>query len=251
MPGKYRIGLFVLAFFGTLIITAPASLLAPILHGLSSGRFELTNSHGTLWNGEATPLLHLNGGSSVPLKAMHWEIQLRPLLTGTIKVQLKWDKSSTSEPTELALHGKQLEITHLALPLPAQLISEASPFLQPAQFVGSLKIQSDKLILSNQHIEGQATIHWTNAGSALSTINPLGNYQINLANAAENITMALSTTSGVLLLAGQGNWSTAQGLHFQGKARAAEGQTEMLSELLHHLGPEESPGIHSISISSP
>lgn len=251
MFGKFPFALFAVAFTGTLVITAPATLLSPATSALSAGRLDLANCHGSVWQGGATPLLRLRDGTALALPGMHWNIPLGTLMTGTLKADIHWDATPRAEPMELSIRGKQLEIRNMLVPLPVQVIAETSAFLKPAQFSGSLKIQSDRLSVSGQDLEGSATIHWTDAGSALSSINPLGNYQINLVSDVKGLAIALSTTSGVLQLDGQGNWSASQGLQFHGKARAADDQQEPLAELLQHLGPEVSPGVHTISVMDP
>jgi general secretion pathway protein N len=102
------------------------------------------------------------------------------------------------------------------------------------------------LTYAEDALQGNATARWREAGSAMSSVHPLGDYQIDINASRDKISATLSTQGGALLLGGQGDWSRPQGFHFYGTARATN-QTE-LNELLHHLGPESSPGVYQISI---
>ena len=97
-------------------------------------------------------------------------------------------------------------------------------------------------------MEGAAIVDWQQASSALSSIAPLGDYRLALNGAGNNIHIGLSTTTGILVLEGDGNWLGGRGLEFHGKAQASAGNYENLTELLHHLGPEISPGMHAFNL---
>jgi len=246
--GKRVLALFVLAYLLTLLITAPASLLDRGVQYMTDGRLLLANASGTVWQGGATPALRGRTGSFIALEPLHWDVAVLPLFTAEIKTRLQWDDLPPASAMETIISFKQIELQHALLLLPAQVLEEISPMLKPAQFRGQLQIQSDRLILSKLGIEGTAVVDWQQASSALSSIAPLGNYRLTLNGVSETINIGLATTSGVLLLEGQGNWSAARGLEFHGKARAAEGKQDSLAELLSHLGPQETPGVHTITL---
>jgi general secretion pathway protein N len=147
---------------------------------------------------------------------------------------------------ELTLSRDAIILNNLLLPLPAEVIGELSPYLKPAQFSGNLTIESRQLSYADNRLQGNATARWIQAGSAMSAVHPLGDYQIDIAAAQGSLRATLSTQRGALLLSGQGSWSPAQKFHFNGAARATD--QAALSELLHHLGPETAPGIYQISL---
>ena len=246
--GKRVFALFVLAYLLTLIITAPASLLDKILQSMTDGRLLLANASGTLWHGAATPALRQQKGSLVALQPLHWEVAVLPLFTAKIKIRIQWDDLPPASAMETIVSFKQIELQHALLLLPAQVLEELSPILKPAQFRGQFQIQSDHLVFSKRGLEGAAVVDWQQASSALSSITPLGNYHLTLNGAGDSINIGLATTSGVLLLEGQGTWSAPRGLEFHGTARAAEGKQESLAELLSHLGPQKSPGVYSFTL---
>jgi general secretion pathway protein N len=235
-------------YVSLLIITAPASLLDSPLKSLVDDRLSLANCQGTIWQGSATPTLKIGKQSRMSLHTLHWHIRPLALLTGQLKAALTWDDMASITPTEMTISRKSVALSNLQLSLPAEIIGELSPFLKPAQLSGNLNIESRALTYSDGQLQGNATARWNQAGSAMSTIHPLGDYRIDIEAAKNNLHATLSTLRGALLLDGQGNWSPAQKFHFNGTARAAPESQAMLSELLHHLGPETAPGVYQINL---
>lgn len=248
MAGRGIFALFVLAYLVTLLVTAPASLLDRCLQYASQGRLFLANANGTVWNGTATPALRPQKDHFIVLQPLRWEIDALPLFAGKIKTRLQWSDLPPAPATDTTISLDRVELHNALLPLPARVLNEISPMLKPAQFRGQLQVQAGHLVFTKQGIDGTATVEWRQAGSALSGINPLGDYHLALSGAGGQINIGLTTTSGILLLNGQGVWSAAHGLEFHGKAQASSGNYDNLTELLHHLGPEESQGVHGFNI---
>lgn len=229
-----------------LLVTAPASLLNPLIQRMSHERLSLANCQGSIWHGSATPLFLTGKNSSLALHTLHWNIRTQALLLGKLKAELDWDGVESVTPMQLTLGKSSAMLTHVLLPLPAELIGELSPYLKPAQLSGNLVIESPQLTYTDKQLQGNATARWSQAGSALSAVHPLGDYQIDITVAHNDLRAVLTTLSGALFLDGQGSWSPAQKFHFNGTARATDQAN--LNELLHHLGPESSPGVYRISL---
>ncbi len=246
--GGHALALFFLVYLLTLIITAPAFLLDRGVQYMTDGRLLLANTSGTVWRGAGIPALRGRTGHLIALEPLHWDVAVLPLFTAKIKILLRWDDLPSAAAMEVTITFKQIELQHALLLLPAQVLEEISPILKPAQFRGQFQIKSDHLVLSKRGTEGAAVVDWQQASSALSSIAPLGNYHLTLNGAGETINIGLATTSGVLLLEGRGNWSAARGLEFNGKARAAASKQDSLAELLSHLGPQETPGVHALTL---
>ncbi len=240
--------LFALAYLFSLAIMAPASLLDELVRHYSQGRLAMANTSGTIWKGAAIPVLITGDGHLIATQYLRWDIDFLPLLKGMIRARLLWDDQPQGSATEVQVSGGQVELSHALIPLPARLLNETSPILKPAEFRGQLEIRSNHLVYSRRGMDGVAIADWLNAGSALSSIDPLGNYRLRLNGAGNSVSVDLSTTSGVLVLDGQGKWSAASGLDFQGRARASAGNQERLNELLRNLGPEQSPGVFTFNL---
>ena len=253
-PEKYRwltrraLILFVMVFILMLFIKAPAGVLNGWLQSASQGKLVLANTSGTVWKGAGTLAFPQRAGGFIALGPLHWDVALLSLFGGKLKVMLHWDDSPEAAPTEVVISPSRVELSHLLVTLPAVAIGEVSPLIEPVQLQGQLLIKSDHLVITPQGTEGTAYADWLNAGSALSTVNPLGKYHLTFNGAGEHLQIVLATTSGALVLEGQGNWSRPNGLEFYGKAYAAEGNQERLAELLAHLGPQESPGVHTLTL---
>lgn len=240
--------LFAIAFIITLIVTAPATLLARMVEAGSNGQFVLANAGGTVWHGSATPAIRQRTGNFVALEKLHWDIDWLPLFTGKIITRLRWENVEQALPMVATFSFSQIELRNAILPLQAAILGELTPMLQPVQLSGKMQIKSDLFTFSKSGINGNAIADWTNAGSVLSTVNPLGSYRINLAGAGERLDVTLITTSGALLLEGKGSFTRNQGLKFQATARATAESKGRLDELLNNFGPESAPGVHAINL---
>jgi general secretion pathway protein N len=168
------------------------------------------------------------------------------MLRGQLSAEMNWDDLQTAAGMTLLAYRHAIVLNNLHLPLPIEVIGELSPFLKPAQFSGNLLLESPQLTFIDNHLQGSATAHWNQAGSAMSAVHPLGDYQIEMTANQNSLSATLSTRAGVLQLSGQGNWSPAQKFHFNGTASATPESNGALTELLHHLGPELSPGVYRI-----
>jgi general secretion pathway protein N len=246
--GKLTVVFFVLALLIELLITAPASLLDWGLQYGSSGRMFLANASGTVWQGTATPALRTKDGRAITLPFLRWKIVAQSLLSGKIHAILQWDDQSNAAATEAIISAKKIELNHLQLQLPARVLEEASVMLKPAQFRGQLQIQSDHVEIQDRSMLGIVMVDWRQASSAISTIAPLGEYHLTLNGAADRINIGLTTTSGILVLEGEGNLPKGSGLEFHCRAHASTGNYDKLAELLHHIGPEVSPGVYGFNL---
>ncbi len=229
-----------------LLVTAPASLLDALIQRITHERLSLSNCQGTIWHGRATPVLHMGKDSIMALQTLHWHIRVQALLLAKLKADLGWDNTDFVTPMEITLSYDSIILNNVLLQLPAKVIGELSPYLKPAQFSGNLTIESHQISYIDSRLQGNATAKWIQAGSAMSAVHPLGDYQIDISASQDKLRVTLSTQRGALMLGGQGGWSPSQKFHFIGTARATEHAA--LSELLHHLGPETAPGIFQISL---
>lgn len=247
MNKKYW-ALLLFTYLIVMIITAPASLLSQLLAYASNGKVELANTQGTIWSGFASPILRQKKGGLITLSSLHWNIAPLALFTGKLIAQLNWDSEQTIEPMLVTVSANQVELQHTYIPLPAILLDEASDFLKPAALRGQIILKSDSLTITRQGLQGSATADWLNASSLLSSVSPLGDYHLTFSGSTAGLDFSLKTTSGALILAGQGSFSASTGLDFKGTAQAAKGKEEALHELLANLGPEVTPGVNTFSL---
>lgn len=240
--------LLLVTFIISLIVTAPASILNLVLDKASNGKIALANTAGTIWSGAGTPVLRQKNGGLITLNSLHWNIAVLDLFSGKLNTQLKWDIDQPVAPMNVVVTANQIELQHIYVPLPGTLLDEASDFLKPAVLRGLIILKSDSILISKQGLQGVATADWLNASSLLSSVSPLGDYHFTFSSTPAGVDITLSTTSGALILAGQGHFIESAGLDFNGTAQAAKGKEAALHELLSNLGPELTPGVNTFSL---
>ncbi len=228
-------------FFVGFLAFAPASLMSYALQRLSGGALSLAQTNGSLWRGTGVALLRQKTGY-LALGIYHWQLQMP---SASLRVL-------ASESTPMTVRYQPVSggvsIDDLHLTLPASILTIAAPQLGPYQLEGSLVANGDHLTLNADGMKGQIAVDWTRASSALSQIRPLGDYRILLQGNGRNVDAKLSTLSGKLQLTATGSFDKAGQMQITGTAQAAPGSAEELSELLHHLGPEVSPGVFTLAL---
>jgi general secretion pathway protein N len=224
-----------------LLVFAPAQWLASALEQASAGRVLLTNARGTVWDGTAQLLLTGGAGSreatALP-SALDWHIRPHG---GKLEVKV-YASCCTQQPLQLQLRprwgGVTLGLADGQSNWPAQLLAGLGTPWNTVQPTGQLALSSQGLSLDL--IEGRVTI----AGSArmdvidlssrLSTLRPLGSYQLIL-QGGPSAALELATVSGSLQLTGRGQWIGSR-LRFDGQAQAVPDRVEALSNLLNIIG---------------
>lgn len=249
MPRKKILALFVVVFSITLIVQAPAVLLGVWVKQTSQGIVELAAPTGTIWSGSATPVLGFKRSTSLPLERMDWSVSLLSIFFGNIKVQLRASATPQQPPSEIYFNTRQVELRNMALELPASVLGEINPLLQGMSLQGEVQLSAENLVIRyNSAISGKLTANWLMAGSALSPVNPFGNYRFDLTGLNDKVQIKLSTLSGDLILNGQGEWLTSNKLSFQTSAKAIGTSKEVFTEMLRRLGPEIEPGVFSFKV---
>lgn len=250
---KFAWILGVSVFIFSLIAHAPASLLSYAIAQLDSPQQDnpqqgaqgllLTQTEGSLWAGK-TQVAIVTPATQETLGLLEWAVSLRHLHSGQIGLTLSWNQTAAATLNVTSLFDMNaiaLEVNQLALQLPASVISAFVPSLSAASLGGQLLLNSEHLTLTQDAIKGLLTVHWNQANSPLSPVNPLGQYQLTLNGLGQALTMQLLTQDGAMQLVGNGEWSKQMGLKFQGAASTTEENKAKLAPLLHIIGEEESP----------
>ncbi len=234
--------LFGSVFFIGLIAFTPASLMGYALEHISGGTLSLAQTTGSLWQGSGVALLRQNTRYQT-LGSYRWHLQLF-----SASLQVQTGESALMTVRYVPFAGR-INIENLHLTLPASALELAAPQLGPYQLQGTLEVSSDHLSADAAGLNGQVTMDWTRAASGLSDIRPLGDYRILLQGNGAALDAQLSTLSGKLLLSGKGRFDKANGMNINGTAQAAPGMAAAeLNELLHHIGPEVSPGVFTLAL---
>jgi general secretion pathway protein N len=245
---KLHFGIFAATFVAALAALAPATLMNTWAARFSDGRLVLAGASGTLWHGTATPVLQLKDAPPLRLGSMAWQVSLRPLWRGQFLLRVTDQAAPQQALAEIYVGLRRIELRNVHLDLPAAAMGGLNPLLQAMRLQGRLAVSANSLVLArNGAITGAADATWQTAGSALSPVNPFGNYRLDVNGAGDTVKIALATLSGDLQLNGQGAWH-AGALAFQATASANGPRKDAFAEMLHHLGPETSPGVFSFSL---
>jgi general secretion pathway protein N len=226
----------------TLVLWAPARWLAAGVELALGERVRLSDVRGSVWHGSTQVTLTAGAGSvdSVSLPGrLDW--QIRPAWMGAVAyvsanccmsqaLQIHW--------AVLGLNRLQVTLSDAVSQWPASLLSGLGTPWNTIQARGQLQLSTQGLraLLHNgeAQLEGQVQLDATHMSSRLSTLQPMGSYRLTL-QGGQPSTVALTTLEGSFELVGQGRWD-AQGLHFQGEAKANADRVEALSNLLNIIG---------------
>ncbi len=244
-PWRWAMTGVMLGAMATLLLCAPAQWLAQGVAWATHDQLLLQEARGTLWQGSAQVVL-AGGAGSRDAQALPGRIAwtLQPLNTAEL-LSLQSDCCMTA-PMHLRAsrtgYGVQLHLSDTPSHWPAALLSGLGAPWNTLQPQGDLVLTPERLSLqwlSGQwRVEGSLKLTARDMASRLSTLKPMGTYQVDMTTAASPsgaLDVTLRTVSGGLLLSGQGQWS-GQRLRFQGEASAAPEHEAALDNLLSIMG---------------
>ncbi|CAB3631027.1 general secretion pathway protein GspN [Achromobacter marplatensis] len=194
----------------------------------------LADASGTVWQGSAWIALGPKGSQRVLPQPVQWQWRwnamaleiTHPWLQGPLRARVGW--------TGLSLPAQSLRVPASVLPALGAPWNTLAP-------EGMLEISWQALRLGGPLPTGPiADLRWRNAGTALTSVAPVGTYLLRVQGTGKpGAALALSTESGVLAVSGQGN-VTARGVNFEGQATfaasATDAQRAALDGLMSTLG---------------
>ena len=252
-PRAIRHGFNLLGFLTLLSLTSvlvlilqwPASWAAASFNRLTHERVLLLEARGTIWNGSALLALGAGPGGGAATawpQRLHWSLGLSGL--SQITLHLQPDAISSASPWSWALQwrpsGWQVQVSDVDWHLPTTWLSGLGSPWNTLQPEGRLHLQSRSWAWRQEgqtvQTSGQFTLTLEQFATRLSSLKPLGDYQLAFIGAADT-RIRLTTLAGALQMEGQGVWRQGH-LQFVGEAWAREAQDESaLSNLLGVIGP--------------
>jgi general secretion pathway protein N len=233
-----------------LVLHAPAHWLANGVGLLSHGQVLLHDTRGTVWQGSAVLSLAPGSGQrdlgelrSLPERLdWRWGWAWPGLMLSlsnpccTPATPMRWRVSA-------GLDGLHLKLDDHRSVWPVQVLAGLGAPWNTLQAEGQLQLQSTgfEILLASDALRwhGQATAQLHNLSSKLSTLRPMGSYELALQAGSEpgstTPALHLHTLNGPLRLQGQSHWH-GQRLGFKGEATADEGAEAALSNLLNIIG---------------
>ncbi len=235
-----------------LLIHLPAQWLAQALFKATQGQVQLQEAKGSVWQGSGKLVLTGGEGSRDALALpgrIHWQTGMS--LNSVNLPQFNFNLNAPCCMTQSArlslqaperLQVWQLQVDDHQSQWPAHLLSGLGAPWNTLEPEGTLRLETKQLRVNLQTqpawLQGGITLTAENMSSKLSTLKPMGTYQINLGGASPTNplpSLSLTTQSGSLLLSGQGQWQGSR-LQFRGEASAVPEHAAALSNLLNIIG---------------
>lgn len=228
----------------TLLVFFPAGWVASIVEKQTGGRLTLGDAQGTLWRGSA----FIGGAASAngavtPLLPGRFSWRISPsVLWGSVDVELQ-NAQALSQPVNLRGSWSHWQVSPAALLLPADGLGGLGAPLNTVAPTGSMRLSWStlQLALEKQQFSavGRTTLQMTDMASRLSSLRPLGSYELDFDWQGQQATLTLRSIKGPLLLDGSGSLQQGR-MQFSGQAQAAAGYEETLASLLNLLGQRRS-----------
>ncbi len=228
------------AYALALIATAPATLVDAGLQRASHGRLRLAEAQGTLWSGSGQIEIRDAGGRTGVAKSLAWRFLPESLLRGRLVSEVELDQSARRFPVTISL--SRIEIANAEISLPATVLGLGVPKLAPLGLTGDVLLRVASLSIERKEMQGNATLQWRDAGSVLTPISPLGDYELRLDGEGATVHAYLRTIQGPLRLEGKGSWANGNHPVFLATARVPAQHQQQLAPLLRLIAVERGEG---------
>ena len=223
-----------------LVATAPATLLDGALARSSHGRLRLAQAQGTVWSGTGLLEIRDASGRSGVAKSVTWRVMPQSAWRGRLACEVRLDDPAKAFPVMVSV--STLEVTNADINLPATVLGLGVPKLGPLGLTGDVLIHIPNLSVKRDAMNGTATLQWLAAGSSLTSVSPLGNYELKLDGEGMTLHAYLRTLEGPLWLDGKGAWKQGTNPDFLANARVDPGYEQQLSPLLRLIAIERGEG---------
>ena len=233
-----------IAYAATLVAFAPATLLDARLEQISDGRLRLAGAEGTLWSGAGWIEVRDANGTAGVARRIAWRVLPESLLRGRLAAEVELDQAAKPFPVAISL--SRIEVADAGIRLPAAALGLGMPKLAPLRLTGDVLVNIPRLSLERGRMDGDATLQWLAAGSALTPISPLGEYEVRLSAAGSTVQAALSTLQGPLQLDGKGSWSNGAAPNLLVTVRVPAQHQEQLAPLFRLIAVERGTGIFEL-----
>lgn len=237
-----------IAYAVALLALLPATLADAGLSSASAGQLRMSEAHGTLWSGAGTIEVRDARGRTGFGMRLAWRLRPAALLRARLAYDLAFD--AASRPFLASLSWSGLDLEDAALNLPAAALGLALPTLAPLGLLGDLQLRVPRLSFARGAAHGSATLQWLIAGSALSPVSPLGDYELRLEADGLAIHATLQTLRGPLQLDGQGGWTRGAKPVFRATARMPADVRPRLTPFLRLIGVEHGDGSFDLRINT-
>jgi len=238
-PGACVVAL--IAFSSGLIALAPATLFDRIISSYSDGKVRLSAARGTLWVGEGRVELRNAQGHSNFTRTLAWRLLPARLAHAQLAYEINLNQAGHI-PLAISPWPSRVELFDAKIVLPASLIGMAVPRLTPLRLTGDLRIHIHRLNVEPDKLRGDVRMQWQNAGSELSPISPLGEYEFRFDGEESKAQLTLRTVRGPLQLDGRSDWTQGKNPVTAVTARVSPQEQQTLAPLLRLIAVERMDG---------
>jgi len=240
MKRRYLIAIGLFVYTVAVIATAPATLVDSGLQRASDGRLRLAEAQGTLWSGSGQIEVRDSGGRTGVAKSLAWRFLPQSLLRGHLVCEVELDQSARRFPVTISL--SRIELANADVSLPATVLGLGVPKLAPLGLTGNVLLHIASLTIERKAMQGNATLQWRDAGSVLTPISPLGDYELRLDGEGATVHAYLRTIQGPLRLEGKGSWANGNHPVFLATAQVASQHQQQLGPLLRLIAVDRGEG---------
>jgi general secretion pathway protein N len=169
------------------------------------------------------------------------------LLRGRLLAEVELDRDA--KPFPVAISFSRIDIADAGVSVPAAVLGLGAPRLAALRLTGEMRVKVPRLSFERGQMQGDATLQWRAAGSALAPISPLGDYEVRFKAAGPAVHAALRTLEGPLQLDGKGTWSDGAPPSYLVTALVPAQHREQLAPLLGLIAVERGAGRFELSSS--
>lgn len=247
---RWRLLAFALVAYGVALAAfAPATLIDARLQRMGAGTLRLAEARGSLWSGAGWIEVRDAHGRAGIARRLAWRVLPESLLRGRLVAEVELDQAARPFPVTISL--SRLDIGALRVRLPAAALGLGMPRLAPLKLTGDLLVDVAHLSFERGRTDGAATLQWRAAGSSMTPVAPLGDYEVRISADGPAVRAALSTLEGPLRLEGSGTWTHGAPPDFIVTALVAAAQQAQLAPLLRLIAIERGAGRFEISSANP
>lgn len=236
------------AFAVALAALAPATLIDARLQRMGEGTLRLAEARGSLWAGSGWIEVRDAHGRAGIARRLSWRVRPVSLLRGRLVADIELEQAERRFPVSVSLSGVEVGALHVRLP--AAALSLGMPRLGPLRLTGEVVVDIAQLSLERGSVRGEATLQWRAAGSALTPVAPLGDYEVRFTATGNAVKGALRTLEGPLQLEGTGNWTSGAAPSFLVTARVPEQHRDQLAPLLGLIAVQRGAGHFEVDSAS-
>jgi hypothetical protein len=231
-----------------LIIEMPASWFAWGLNRYTQGTVRLDPTAGSLWSGNGRLVVYYPQTTPHDFGQAQWRINPLWLIAGRVQLSVQTSHQDRRIKTTLSVAKNNFMLKDTDVEFSAPFVAQLYTPLSLISPQGKVRISAADLTLAPEKIEGAAALEWLNAGSSFSSVQPLGDYRLDVTGADKNANLKLATLRGDLEFTGQGQWQPHTGqVQINGSAlpRARAGELE---SLLGMVGADQGGGKRALNI---